>query len=130
MTKNTSKTKGIVVCNTTLCLNCGNCIVACKRRHKNISRHRREGATLIGISLFPDLCSLCQDAKCIEACNRNGLERDENGYIIVTDKCVGCGSCARACPYNAILLFSEPEGIGSFLGDFVSYIKSFVKKNG
>lgn len=115
--------KEIVVCNTTLCLNCGNCIVACKRRHKDISRHRREGATLIGISLFPNLCSLCKDPRCIEACNRNGLERDEDGYIIVTDKCVGCGSCARACPYNAILVFSKPEGISSFFEKLVSYIK-------
>ena len=115
--------KEIVVCNTTLCLNCGNCIIACKRRHKDVSRHRREGAALIGISLFPSLCSLCQDPKCIEACNRNGLERDEDGYIIVTDKCVGCGSCARACPYNAILLFSKSEGISSFFENLISYIK-------
>ncbi len=115
--------KDIVVCNTTLCLNCGNCIVACKRRHKDVSRHRRDGAALIGISLFPDLCSLCRNPKCLDACNRNGLERDESGYIFVTDKCVGCGSCARACPYSAILLFSKPEGISSFFEKLISYVK-------
>ena len=116
--------ENIVVCNTTYCLNCGNCIAACKRRHKDISRHRRGESTLLGISLLPNLCRLCKDPKCIKACNRNGIERDEDGNIIVNDNCVGCGSCARACPYNAILLFSEPEGVSSFLGKMISFYKS------
>jgi Fe-S-cluster-containing hydrogenase component 2 len=98
--------KDIVVCNIKNCLNCGNCVAACQRRHKDISRHRRAGSSLIGISLFPNLCRLCKEPKCIKACNRNGLEKDAEGHIVVTDNCVGCGMCIRACPYNAILLFS------------------------
>ena len=119
------KNVNIVVCNTTYCLNCGNCIAACKRRHKDISRHRRGDSTLLGISLLPNLCRLCKDPKCIKACNRNGIERNEDGRIVVNDNCVGCGACARACPYNAILLFSKPEGVSSFLGKMVSFYKNY-----
>ena len=79
MTIAKAKEKEIVICDLTNCLNCGNCIIACERRHKDISRHTRAVSTIIGISLFPNLCMVCNDPKCIEACNHEGLERDENG---------------------------------------------------
>lgn len=114
--------KSIVVCNIKQCLNCGNCIEACKRRHKDVSRHVRERSTLIGISLIPNLCRICQTPKCMEACNRNGIERNEEGYIIVTENCVGCGLCVRSCPYNAVLLFSSQQhDTGSYRDRFFSF---------
>jgi len=112
----------IVVCNIKHCLNCGNCIDACKRRHKDISRHVRERSALIGISLIPNLCRICRDPRCIDACNRNGVERDEEGHIVVTDNCVGCGLCMRSCPYNAILVFSGQEREKSFKEKFLTFV--------
>ncbi|MGA1839462.1 MAG: NAD(P)H-dependent oxidoreductase subunit E [bacterium] len=112
----------IVVCNIKHCLNCGNCIDACKRRHKDISRHVRESSALIGISLIPNLCRICRDPRCIEACNRNGVERDEEGHIIVTANCVGCGLCMRSCPYNAILVFSGQDTQASYKEKMLSFL--------
>ncbi|MGA1867532.1 MAG: NADH-quinone oxidoreductase subunit NuoE [bacterium] len=111
----------IVISDIKQCLNCGNCIAACERRHKDISRHRREGSALIGISLVPSLCRICRDPKCMQACNRNGLERDKEGHVVVTENCVGCGLCVRACPYKAILLFSGKEYQPSFFQKMVSF---------
>jgi NADH-quinone oxidoreductase subunit E len=115
--------KDIVVCNINNCLNCGNCVAACQRRHKDVSRHRRAGSSFIGISLFPNLCRICKDPKCIKACNRNGIEKDIEGHIVVTDNCVGCGMCIRACPYNAILLFSGEEGGTTLIDKALSFFK-------
>ncbi len=115
--------KEIVVCEISNCLNCGNCVAACERRHKDVSRHRRGGSSFIGISLFPNLCRICKEPKCIEACNRNGVEKDAAGHIVVTDNCVGCGMCVRSCPYNAILLFSGEDGGTSFFDKVLSYLK-------
>ena len=120
--------KEIVICDITNCLNCGNCIVACKRRHHDVSRHTRAASTVIGISLFPNLCMVCDDPKCIEACNHKGLERDEQGNIVVTSNCIGCGLCMRACPYNAILLFSEQEGKSSFIEKVINFVKPREKE--
>ena len=120
--------KEIVVCDIRNCLNCGNCVTACGRRHKDVSRHRRGGSSLIGISLFPNLCKVCKEPRCLDACNRNGMERDEEGHMIVTDNCVGCGLCVRACPYNAVLLFSGEEGGNTFFDKFVSFMKSKKKE--
>ena len=61
--------KRIVLCNIKHCLNCGNCVTACARRHKDVSRHRRAGSAFIGISLIPNLCKVCSDPECISACN-------------------------------------------------------------
>ncbi len=116
------ETQAIVVCNIKHCLNCGNCIDACKRRHKDISRHVRESSALIGISLIPNLCRICRDPRCIDACNRNGIERDEEGHVVVTNNCVGCGLCMRSCPYNAILVFSGQDTEASFKEKFLSFL--------
>lgn len=115
--------KTIVVCDIKQCLNCGNCIAACKRRHKDISRHVRERSALIGISLIPNLCKICRNPRCIETCNRHGVERDEDGNIVVTDNCVGCGLCMRSCPYNAILVFSQQEQDTSYMKKILSFIR-------
>lgn len=112
----------IVVCNIKHCLNCANCIDACKRRHKDVSRHVRERSALIGISLVPNLCRICRDPRCIEACNRGGVERDEEGNIVVTANCVGCGLCMRSCPYNAILVFSGQDTEASVKEKFLSIL--------
>lgn len=121
------ETKKIVFCDIKQCLNCGNCIDACKRRHKDVSRHVREHSALIGISLIPNLCKICRNPKCIETCNRKGVARDEFGNIIVTDNCVGCGLCMRSCPYNAILVFSKQEQDTAFVNNILSYF--FPKKS-
>lgn len=115
--------KSMVVCDIKHCLNCGNCITACERRHKDVSRHVRAGSALIGISLIPNLCKICKEPRCIEACNRNGIEKDEEGHIVITDNCVGCGLCARACPYNSILLFSGQEQGFSLVEKMLSFLK-------
>ena len=115
--------KEIVVCDIRNCLNCGNCVAACGRRHKDVSRHRRGGSSLIGISLFPNLCKVCKEPRCLDACNRNGMERDEEGHMIVTDNCVGCGLCVRACPYNAVLLFSGEVGGSTFFDKFIAFLR-------
>ncbi len=112
----------IVVSDIKQCLNCGNCISACKRRHKDVSRHVRDRSAILGISLIPNLCKICRNPKCIETCNRHGVERDEEGHIVVTENCVGCGLCMRACPYSAILLFSKQEPEISFLNRIITFI--------
>ena len=112
----------IVVSDLKKCLNCGNCIAACKRRHNGVSMHVRENSTIIGSNLIPNLCKICETPKCIEVCKREGIVRDADGYMVITDNCAGCGSCVKACPYGAIHVFTINEEESSLAGRMFSFI--------
>lgn len=55
-----------------------------------------------------DLCKNCIAHSCIEVCPRNAIKIVENRAQIDYSKCVGCGLCASACPYGAIIKLERP----------------------
>ena len=48
-------------------------------------------------------CMHCGDAPCRNACPVSAItKRAEDGIVVVDpNKCIGCGFCAWACPFNA-----------------------------
>ena len=48
-------------------------------------------------------CNHCSEPVCVKACPTGAMhKRREDGFVhIVEDLCIGCGSCAKACPYDA-----------------------------
>ncbi|MCH1924196.1 dimethylsulfoxide reductase subunit B [Shewanella sp. C32] len=48
-------------------------------------------------------CNHCSEPACTKACPTGAMhKRREDGLVHVDAKvCIGCGSCARACPYDA-----------------------------
>ncbi len=50
-------------------------------------------------------CRHCPDAPCKEACKYNAFYEVSPGvWGIDPELCVGCGECAKACPYDAIVI--------------------------
>ena len=51
---------------------------------------------------LPVMCNHCDDAPCIDVCpTKATYARDDDGIVLVDwDKCIGCGSCLLACPYD------------------------------
>lgn len=48
-------------------------------------------------------CQHCDNPACVEVCPTTAMSKDaETGLVSVdADKCIGCGYCHMACPYNA-----------------------------
>ncbi|MDO6620951.1 DMSO/selenate family reductase complex B subunit [Shewanella sp. 6_MG-2023] len=48
-------------------------------------------------------CNHCSEPVCVKACPTGAMhKRREDGLVhVATDLCIGCNSCAQACPYDA-----------------------------
>lgn len=49
-------------------------------------------------------CNCADDERsaCEVACLFDAIKRDEEGHLIITSKCTGCGECIKACPENVL----------------------------
>lgn len=107
---------------TTRCIGCKACVVACHeandlppdtrtsegRLHdaplslndqtKNIIKLYKEGDR---ISFFKQQCMHCVDPACVGACMIGALQKREHGIVTWDkDRCIGCRYCQVACPFN------------------------------
>ncbi|MBT1247159.1 MULTISPECIES: monomeric [FeFe] hydrogenase [unclassified Thermosipho (in: thermotogales)] len=55
-----------------------------------------------------DLCKNCIAHSCMEVCPKKAITSSGNRAIIDYDKCVSCGLCSSACPYDAIIKLERP----------------------
>ena len=51
-------------------------------------------------------CHQCRRAPCARACPQDAIRWiDEPGcWIVDVEMCVGCGACAQACPFDALVM--------------------------
>jgi formate dehydrogenase iron-sulfur subunit len=114
---------------TTLCIGCKACEVACKEWNGipqdgyaftaefydntgalggNTWRHvafveqlgRRDESRWL---MSSDVCKHCTSAACLDVCPTGALVRTEHGTVVVQpDVCNGCGYCIPACPFGVI----------------------------
>ncbi len=97
------------------CMNCKACVVACQQRNGipyGLSRNWiRETSDAESPSLFryqPGACMHCDDPSCVRACPTSATWKSKDGAVeIDRSRCIGCGSCIDACPYDA--RFRHPE---------------------
>ena len=101
---------------------CTICEEACATRHGQRRIHLN-GVLLDGMDIT-DSCRQCRvGAECVAACPEDAIHWNDNGALLITDACSGCGACAPACPYDAIEMVQHGEPATSPLWALWSRLK-------
>jgi CRP-like cAMP-binding protein/Fe-S-cluster-containing dehydrogenase component len=85
------------------CTRCDACVNACADAHDGITRLVREGLRFDRF-LVATSCRQCRDPLCMVGCPVGSIRRRNSLEVIIEDWCIGCGLCARNCPYGNINL--------------------------
>ncbi len=92
------------------CVGCQTCTMACK--HVNDTQPEVQWRSVIDVEVgtFPDVqrlfmpvgCQHCAEPPCVPVCPTGATRKRHDGLVTIDyDQCIGCGSCAVACPYQA-----------------------------
>lgn len=95
------------------CTRCDDCVKACASVHDGNPKFVRQGVTHERLQ-FVQACMHCVDPVCMIGCPTGSISRDiESGVVSIHESiCVGCGTCASACPYENIRMAEifDPQG--------------------
>ena len=106
--------KMIIDLDTERCVGCGACSVACMDQNdfeagqetkpfRVVSTLEQETGGRLVLTGLSMACMHCTDAPCIKACPSGCISKDgQTGFTVYdTTNCIGCHSCAMACPFGA-----------------------------
>lgn len=90
-----------VYLNLDLCCGCKSCAAACAYGHhlQVLLGHSKLDST----AELPLHCLHCDQPACAAACPNEAMNKQADGIVLRSHfKCVGCSSCAIACPFGVI----------------------------
>ena len=97
------------------CTRCDQCVKACADAHDGVTRLLRDGVRFDKY-LIATSCRQCRDPLCMVGCPVGSIRRRDSLEVIIEDWCVGCGLCAKNCPYGNITVH-EFDRDGKDAGD-------------
>lgn len=128
ITKTVKRKRYGMVIDLARCVGCEACTVACKVEHnipvaspKEIARRiqwtevyfREKGDySNTKVDLNPRPCMHCENPPCVSVCPVQATYQDKDRGLVLQrhERCIGCKSCAIACPYGARYFnWSEPD---------------------
>ena len=110
-----AKQYGMVI-DTTRCMGCQTCAVACKVSNDVPGDLYRPTGPFpkVKMNFRPTLCNHCAEPACVANCPTGAMaKREDNGAVVVDqDVCIGCGTCVNSCPYE-VPQIDEEAGVSS-----------------
>jgi phenylacetyl-CoA:acceptor oxidoreductase subunit 1 len=97
------------------CIGCYSCVIQCKQIHalppnmfwNRVLTTETGEYPQVTRHVYPVLCNHCKEAPCVKACPSGAALRRADGIVITDpDKCVGCGYCVIACPYQQRTIYA------------------------
>src|SRR5262245_57582153 len=95
--------QSLLVLDLQKCTRCDACVNACADAHDGVTRLVRDGLRFDQY-LVATSCRQFRDPLCMVGCPVGSIRRRNSLEVIIEDWCIGCGLCARNCPYGNINL--------------------------
>lgn len=101
-----------IIAETSRCIGCRTCEVACAVSHSedsavatiNSPTEFTPRLKLVKTSSVsaPVMCRQCEDPPCAKVCPNDAIVQEDNYVKVIQSRCIGCKTCAVACPYGAM----------------------------
>ncbi|MBF8296282.1 MAG: Molybdopterin oxidoreductase, Psr/Psh family, PsrB-like Fe-S subunit [Bacteroidetes bacterium] len=108
----------VMVIDTSKCVGCMDCVVACKTENKVPEGFNRDWIVQDVIGSYPTLhleirserCNHCDAPPCVYCCPTGASHVHSLGGVVLVEHnvCIGCKACLASCPYDA--RFIHPDG--------------------
>jgi Fe-S-cluster-containing dehydrogenase component len=93
-----------------LCIGCFACETACRLEHDLPAQTRPIRVVMTGplelserfvLNFQPVTCAHCETPACVAACLTGAMQKREDGLVFSDlELCIGCQTCANACPFG------------------------------
>ena len=107
MSQGLMQAQSLLLLDLNSCTRCDECVHACADSHDGVTRLVREGLRFDKY-LVATSCRSCMDPVCMPGCPVGSIHRQESMEILIEDWCIGCGLCAKNCPYGNITMHAFP----------------------
>ena len=102
------KKSGMIIHNPSVCTGCGTCLLMCSLYHEGVSSPALARACLdvdpFSAEYAFNVCRQCPAPSCYYACPLRDealcIDEKTGARYINPDKCIGCKSCIKACPFD------------------------------
>ncbi len=101
LTQGLMEAQSLLVLDLQRCTRCDACVRACADAHDGVTRLIREGQRFDKY-LVATSCRHCRDPLCMVGCPVGSIRRRNSLEVIIENWCIGCGLCAKNCPYGNI----------------------------
>jgi len=101
-----------VIANPSRCIGCRTCLIACVVAHskeniflsvdEDIKFNPRLSVIRTANVTGPIQCRQCENAACLNVCPNESITNKDGVITINKNTCIGCKTCAVACPFGAI----------------------------
>ena len=103
------------------CIGCQACTVSCIQENvvpegsfrtvvSTYSVKVKDSVQPAGTYVLPRLCNHCDEPPCVPVCPVQATFQRTDGIVLVdNERCVGCGYCVQACPYDARFINHETQ---------------------
>jgi tetrathionate reductase subunit B len=100
------------------CIGCQACTASCKAEFNVpvgvfrtwVSEFEDGNYPNVKVEFLPSLCNHCDEPPCVPVCPVQAIYKREDGAVLIdSEKCIGCGYCVQACPYNAAFINPQTQ---------------------